>query len=292
MKVSKLADKYLRHSAQTCKPGSVQSTRDRLRLFLQKFGTKKIKKVSRQKLIRFLHEHGEGLSDSTRRHNIASVERLQNFAIRFDYLKKPWVKRGDVKKPLMANRDTLPTLKETQQILSIMSRHARPIYRCLRLTGARPGELCIARIENLEGTPGEMVIVLGKDQHKTGGKTGMKRRILLSAAAEAIVREAIGDRTEGPIFLTSHRKPWIRDRLSREFRRCRNHFGISRRVVLYTTRHEAASLMIDAGADISEVKVALGHTDIGTTQRYVHPDEKKVRRSVTQISDVEPENTA
>jgi integrase len=284
MKVNRLAERFFEHSARSCKPSSLQGARDRLRLFLKEFGDVKVHKVSRESLIRFLHESAAGLSDSTHRQNIVFCERLQNYGVRFEYLRKPWLKPGDVKKPRMVNRDTLPTLEQTAQILSIMRPDAQPIFRCLRLTGARPGELCGARIEQLEGQPGERVIVL--TEHKTARKTGLKRRILLSPAAEAIVVEAIGGRTEGPIFTTARGKAWLRDRLSREYRRCRNHFGISKRVVLYTARHEAASRMIDSGADISEVKVQLGHTDIGTTQRYVHPDEAKVRSSVMRIKDV------
>jgi integrase len=280
MKVNTLAEKFLAHSARSCTPGSLQGARDRLRLFLAEFGSTNTKKVRRERLIQFLHESQGNLSDSTHRQNITFVERLQTYGVRFEYLRKPWLKPGDVKKPRMVNRDTLPTLEQTSQILSIMRADAQPIFRCLRLTGARPGELCGARIEQLEGQPGERVIVL--TEHKTARKTGLKRRILLSPAAEAIVVDAIGCRTEGPIFTTARGKAWLRDRLSREYRRCRNHFGISKRVVLYTARHEAASLMIDSGADISEVKVQLGHTDIGTTQRYVHPDEAKVRGSVNQ----------
>lgn len=128
-------------------------------------------------------------------------------------MKHPWLKKGDVQKPPQTFRQRLPTLEETQLILSIMRPFAQPLYRCLRLTGARPGEL----------------------------------------------------------------------------RRCRDHFGISKEIVLYTARHACASMMIDSGADISEVKVQLGHTDIGTTQRYVHPDERKVRKSVTAIQDVKVE---
>jgi integrase len=284
MKVNTLAEKFLAHSARSCTPGSLQGARDRLRLFLAEFGSTNTKKVRRERLIQFLHESQGNLSDSTHRQNITFVERLQTYGVRFEYLRKPWLKPGDVKKPRMVNRDTLPTLEQMVQILSIMRKDAQPIIRSLRLTGARPGELCAARIDQLEGTPGEMVIV--QTEHKTARKTGMKRRILLSPQAEEIVREEIGDRAAGPIFLTARGLPWLRDRLSREFRRCRDHFGISKKIVLYSLRHELASLMIDAGADISEVKVQLGHTDIGTTQKYVHPDEKKVRRSVMQVRDV------
>ncbi len=284
MKIKKLAGKFFEHAARTNTPKSLQGLRDRLKLFLDEFGNTKVDKLDREDLIRFCHESQGELSGNTHRQNISRIRALQNYAVRFDYLEKPWLRKGDYTLPPATYRETLPTLEQTAQIISIMRKDALPIYGCLRQTGARPGELCAARIEQLEGVAGEMVIVM--DEHKTARKTGMKRRILLTPDAESIVVAAIGERTAGPIFLTASGKAWLRDRLSREYRRCRDHFGISRKVVLYCSRHQLASLMIDSGCDISVVAVQLGHKNISTTQKYIHPDERKVRRSVMKIADV------
>lgn len=288
MKVRRLAEKFFVHASRTNTPKSLQGLKDRLRLFLDEFGETKTTKVSRERLIRFLHDSQGTLSGNTHRQNFSRIRALQNYALRFDHLERPWLRKGDYQAPPATFRETLPTLEQTAQILSVMRADAQPIYRCLRLTGARPGELCNATIDQLTGEPGETVIV--QEKHKTARKTGLKRRILVIPAAEQIVQEAIGGRTEGPIFLTVSGKPWRVDLLSREFRRCREKLGIDRRIVLYTTRHAAASLMIDAGAEITDVKVQLGHTDIGTTQRYIHPDERKVRKSVAVIPDVKPKS--
>lgn len=286
MTVNKLAEKFLRHAARSNTPKSLQGLKDRLRLFLAEYGETNVKRVKRESLIAFLLSSQGTLSDQTHRQNICRVEALQGWAVRFEYLERPWIRRGDVKKPPNVGRDVLPTLEQTIQILSIMRPDAQPIYRCLRLTGARPGELCAATIDQLHGTAGERVVVLEK--HKTAKKTGKPRRILLSEQAEELAVASIGERQAGTIFVTRLGRPWIVDRLSREFRRCRDQLGISRRVVLYTTRHAAASMMIEAGADISEVQAQLGHTDIQTTQKYLHLSERKVRASVTKLVDVLP----
>jgi integrase len=286
MKVNRLAERFFQHAAQTNAPGSLQGIRDRLRLFLNEFGEVKTTKVSRERLIEFLHQSQGTLADQTHRQNILRVEALQGWAVRFEYLKKPWIRKGDVHRPPAVGRDMILTLEQVAAIIAIMRKDAVPIFRCCRLTGSRPGELCAARIEQIEGPPGERLIVQTK--HKTAKKTGQKRRIILTPAAEELVDIATAGRTEGAIFLTARGLPWLRDRLSREFRRCRDHLGISKKIVLYSTRHEAASRMIDAGCDINQVKVQLGHTDIGTTQRYVHAKDETVRRAAMAIADVKP----
>jgi site-specific recombinase XerD len=287
MKVRKLVEMYLRNSdLKGNSPRTAVGYRGRLRLFLEEFGERKLKSITLDELIEHFHRTSVGLSPTTQRQNIIQVEQVMKFAIDRDKLKDRWWKRGQIIKPKALGREAIPTIEQFTQMLSVMREDAKPIVRSLWLTGARPGELCAADVRNLEGPAAEMLIVLA--QHKTARKTGMKREIILSPAAESIVVASIAERAEGSIFLTTTGRSWRVDRLSREFRRCRDHFGFSKQIVLYSLRHATASMMIDSGADISEVKVALGHTDIGTTQRYVHPDKRKVRRSVMRIADVNP----
>jgi integrase len=49
-------------------------------------------------------------------------------------------------------------------------------------------------------------------------------------------------------------------------------------------RHTAASRMVAAGADISEVKEILGHENIATTARYIHASADRLREVVETIS--------
>lgn len=261
---------------------------DRLKALDEAFGNRKAKSLEVEELQEHFHQFATTLSPTTQGHNITACVQLMKFAMDRGELKHPWFKSKDIPKPKANSRDVIPTPEEMAQVLSVMRQDAQPIVRSLWLTGARPGELCSAEVRHLDGTtPGERSILL--TEHKTARKTGMKREIFLSPAAEGYVVEAIGDRAEGHIFRTVTGLHWNVTRLSREFRRCRNCFpNISKQIVLYSLRHAAASLMIDAGADISAVKVALGHTDIGTTQKYVHPDKKTVRSSIRHLRDVMP----
>ncbi|MBU0952155.1 MAG: site-specific integrase [Elusimicrobia bacterium] len=53
---------------------------------------------------------------------------------------------------------------------------------------------------------------------------------------------------------------------------------------LHATRHTAASLLIDAGANIVQVKEFLGHSDIRTTMIYIHLFPSQLQETVDKIS--------
>lgn len=285
--VSRLIEFFLEHGAKQkgWEPGTHDGYADRLKRLNGEYGATKATKVDRRELLSFIHSSEQGLSDATRRQTITVIEQLQRYGLKFGFLKQLWIQPGDVKKPPQGRREDIPTHEQATAICREMRPFARPIYRTLRLTGARPGELCRANIEDLKGEPDARVIVLAK--HKTAKKTGMSRRILLSPSAEAIVMEQIAGRESGPIFRTSRGNRWIRDRLSREFRRCRNKLKFPVTLVLYSARHEAASIMIDETGDIHKVAMQLGHRNISTTQRYLHPKESKIRQAASVIPDVE-----
>lgn len=56
-------------------------------------------------------------------------------------------------------------------------------------------------------------------------------------------------------------------------------------VRLHDLRHSYASFAIDCGVDLSAVKELLGHKDITTTVRYVHPHTDRIRETIKIVED-------
>lgn len=275
MTVAELVTKFLFHCERNgCKPATIRHYQGRLKKFVGRFGTMTPADVGREDVLNFLHEAGKGLSNSTRRSNIVVLERLQSYAVDFDHLVGPWIRKKDAQKPPQGRRERVATLEETQQLLKAASPDFALIYRALRLTGARPGELCNANISDLHGPPDARMLVL--TEHKTSRKTGAPRRIPIGAGVAPIFAAAIGERTEGRIFVDRRGHAWDRDRLSRCFRVLRNQLGLSRELVLYSTRHEFGTA-VAREFGILEASKLLGHTDVKTTQRYTHPREEELR---------------
>jgi len=141
----------------------------------------------------------------------------------------------------------------------------------LRQCGARPGELCRATIADVDRV--NRVITL--KEHKTVRKTGKPRRIPVGEKLGAFLTQAIGERLAGPVFLSPAGRAWTVPNLSRTYSRLRDLAGLPRDLVLYLARHECGT-KVCRQKGIEYARRLLGHTNISTTQRYMHLDDQEL----------------
>ena len=165
----------------------------------------------------------------------------------------------------------IPTPAETETLLAITSPEFRLIYWALRQCGARPGELCRATVADVDKA--NCVITL--KEHKTARKTGQPRRIPIGRKPGELLDQAIGTRTEGPVFLCPSGRGWRVENLSRTYSRLRDLAGLPKDLVLYLARHECGT-KICREKGIEYARRLLGHTNISTTQRYMHLDDAEL----------------
>jgi integrase len=178
---------------------------------------------------------------------------------------------GKLEKPRVGQRDRVPTAAETEAILARASPAFRLIYLALRQCGARPGELCRATIADVDRVKGIITLKV----HKTARKTGQPRRIPIGRKLGELLDQAIGTRTEGPVFLSPTGRQWRVGNLSRTYSRLRDQAGLPRDLVLYLARHECGT-KICREKGIEFARRLLGHANISTTQRYMHLDDREL----------------
>ena len=289
MTLEALIEKFLKHCRRR---GSAANTlrgyRSRLKQLTDHFGAKKdYRAIDREGWLDFLFEAnrwpedhkskpGQEKSASTRRLNIIVLKLLQEYAR--DFHKMPaLLEKQDLEKPAVGERERIATDAEVTRILELAKPDWQLLYQALRFTGARPGELVRALIEDIDppGPPFRNAVI-AISQHKTARKTGKPRRIPIGGHVEPILIESIGERTEGLIFLDRKGKPWNVPRASRIFRKIRNELNLPDEIVFYCTRHEFGS-KVTATSGINTAKELLGHTDIKTTQKYVHMTKEQLQ---------------
>ena len=115
-------------------------------------------------------------------------------------------------------------------------------------------------------------------EHKAGRKTGKPRRIPIGQKLGELIRQAVGDRKAGPIFLSPAGKIWTVPNISRTYSRLRDMAGLPRDLVLYLARHECGT-KICRQKGIEYARRLLGHANISTTQRYMHLDDRELAKA-------------
>lgn len=282
MLVEELIRLFLKDAKQNKKPATARQYANRLKPLLNRYEGKEkhFESLSSLELQDYLNDAntfstgharaGEPKSPDTQRANAIALQQLQKFAVTHKVIAEPIL--SEIRKPCGRMRERLPTEEETAAILKIASPEFSLMYRALRQTGARPNELCGFQLVHIN----QAKRIVELKHHKTEGKTGGVRVIAIGAKFAELIREAVGARTEGFVFLSSRGTPWKPSNLSATYRRYRDKLKLPKDLCLYLARHEHATKLcqqkgINAAAD------ALGHRNIATTRRYVKPDPESLR---------------
>ena len=131
----------------------------------------------------------------------------------------------------------------------------------LALNGLRVSEAVGANVEALGIERGHRTLVV----IRKGGKVVT---IPLAPRTARAIDLAVGERVEGPIFLTFDGQRLDRHGAARVVRRVARRAGISKPVGPHTLRHAFITAALDAGVPLRDVQEAASHADPRTTMRY------------------------
>jgi len=277
MNVDEAVGQFLERVRRTRSENTWRLYRSRLAPLCAAFAQRPLSTLTRDALEAWVESMGKWpdgrpKAPDTRRATAIAVGLWQSWCLDEGLLAAPIVKK--LEKPTGRRRQRIPTDAEREQLLEKASTEFRRMYEALRRTGARPGELCAAKIEDWD-RPARVIVLA---QHKTARETGQPRRIGVGTKLEPLLIEAIGDRTAGPIFLDERGLPWTVKRLSKRHLRLRDRAGLAKDLCLYLARHEHGT-KIAKQLGIAAAKEALGHTSIKTTERYLHATDAERARN-------------
>lgn len=134
----------------------------------------------------------------------------------------------------------------------------------LALNGLRVSEATGADIEALGVERGHRVLTI----RRKGGKIVT---IPLAPRTARAIDLAIGERSEGPVFLAPDGRRLDRHGAGRIVRRVARKAGIGKQVGPHTLRHAFITAALDAGVPLRNVQEAASHADPRTTMRQVGP---------------------
>jgi integrase len=131
----------------------------------------------------------------------------------------------------------------------------------LAINGLRVSEAVGADIQALGTERGHRTMVITR-------KGGKVVTIPLAPRTARAIDLAIGERCEGPIFLTADGRRLDRHGAGRIVRRVARRAAISKPIGPHTLRHAFITAALDAGVPLRDVQEAASHADPRTTMRY------------------------
>jgi site-specific recombinase XerD len=140
-----------------------------------------------------------------------------------------------------------------------------------------PGEHALLSLLALNGlrvseAVGADIAALGVERgHRTLTITRKGGRVVTIPLAPRTARAidlAVGERSEGPVFLSADGRRLDRHGAARIVRRVARRAGITKPVGPHTLRHAFITAALDAGVSLRDVQDAASHADPRTTMRY------------------------
>lgn len=170
------------------------------------------------------------------------------------------------------------TQGEVRTLLSVTIPHRRhKEYQTLRDrammevlygSGLRRAEVCDLNVDDIDLTEKTVIVLCGK---------GKKQRMsFLSEPAVDALKLYLDVRPQcssPALFLTirngriTPRQLWS---VFKSHREAAKELGLTKHVVPHTMRHSFATGLYEGGADLRVIQELLGHSSIGTTERYTH----------------------
>ena len=197
--------------------------------------------------------------------------------------------------PRFSRESTFLTPEEVAAMLRVPDRRScqgRRDYALLLTmfsSGLRSAELCSLNVGDIESYRNQPVLVVN-------GKGGRLRKVPLHPEALGAIRTywktegRDGHKPDEPVFQTLGKHgPYQASRLTykaiyRLIQRVSKSAMIRRRVSPHTCRHSFAVGLLDAGTDLRTVQDLLGHSNISTTQRYLHTSDEKKLAAVNSLA--------
>jgi integrase len=183
-----------------------------------------------------------------------------------------------IEKPRWERRKAIISADDQQTIYDASNGAFRAILTALRETGARPSELCRARVEDYRSG----MIVL--EEHKEDEHVEY-RTIHLPPSLRLEVERLIEGRAGGYIWRNTRGEPWTPDTIYCRFKRMREKLGLKDGIYPYAYRHRFASDAInESDANPAIVAKLLGHAGMEMLMKhYLHDNPEAAQRALAEI---------
>lgn len=277
--IGNLADEFLDHIQASRKATTHANYRYCLLRALRIVGPKtRVADLGKLHLAKIEQKLTGKYSPSTVRDTIQTLQTVFSWAIKHDLLTENPL--AGYQKPAGRSRTRIVTKDEFNKLFGGTDARFRDVLTALRHTGCRPIEVRTLVWDWVDLDEGLWIL---KD-HKTitRQRNPLPRLIPLSDEVLSLCKRLAERRHSATdrVFLNAHGKPYSKNGMCQKMARLRERVGIEpkagEQLVLYSARHTFGT---NANGRVSDIELAtlMGHTDVRTTQRYVHINTDRLR---------------
>jgi len=227
------------------------------------FGKQPLDAIGTTHVEKFKQVRSEDVSAAATNRDTAALRFMFNYAMR-----KGLVSRNPVHgvKPLPEGPGMMRIVSKEEQrkYLAKANPQLRDFGTLILETGMRPEEVFTARKENIHLAHGYVFVPTGKTRFA-------RRTIPLTDTAKSVLRRRVKE-AKGPyIFPSRHDSNQPLTTLKKSHAEALKKSEINPPFRIYDLRHTFGSRSAMAGVDLPTLKELMGHSEISTTLRYIHP---------------------
>jgi integrase len=166
----------------------------------------------------------------------------------------------------------IPTDNEVGRIFDMANQSQSRVLRLMAYAGLRPNEVRALRwrdVQLREAGGGFITVRLGKSYGEFHTPKTGQREIPIAPPLWRDLSLTEKRPADGQVALTTASEPWGQFGISQSFERAMEAAGLSGWSV-YCLRHYAITSWLRAGVPVHVVQRMAGHSNLSTTQRYVH----------------------
>lgn len=258
--------------------------------FVEIHGLTGLNEVSRSEVRNYFKSLFDlGLKQSSIARNFSAVKNLHRFLV-FRKISEidPTINldrpKASKKLPVVLNKDEVDRLIKAPDINEKLGIRDRAIIETLYATGIRVSELVNLKKRDL--IKSESVIrVFGKGSKERIVPIGDIALDWIDRYDSSVRNGLIRSGANGSDFLFLNFRGGRISRISvwRMLQKHAREANIKKQIHPHTLRHTFATHLLEGGADIRAVQEMLGHSDIGTTQIYLHLDRNYLKEVIDRF---------
>lgn len=206
------------------------------------------------------------VKDVTIRHDLHALSKFFRYAIKHNWTRENKVKAEDIPSDADAVRDHIFSAAEEAAYMHAAHPILRDLAALMLYQGCRPEEFLALRCEQVDLERRYLTILESKS------KAG-ERKLRLRAVSVEILARRVRESKHGWVFaaLRCPSKQLSLSSCENWHVKARDATGIA--CVIYDWRHTFASRAANSGMSLATLKSIMGHSDLRTLMRYVHPSQ-------------------